>query len=237
MNFKKIITFIPVFLFLMTAFGQAKKPNTLTKKEKKQGWILLFDGITSNGWTKSNGQAFPEKGWEIKDGILKLAENAKAGDIVTVDEYSDFDFSLDFRLSPTCNSGIKYFYYNYPKGGSLGMEFQLLDDKLSDDNKKANHLCGSLYDIIPSDETVKKMNKIGEWNNARIVSKGKHVEHWLNGIKVVEYDRGSEAYLAGVALSKYKTEPVFGTIEKGRILLQDHNHEISFRNIKIRKLQ
>jgi hypothetical protein len=221
---------------MLGVFGQTGKNNQLSKKEKKQGWVLLFDGITSKGWTKSNGQPFAEKGWEIKDGILKLADNAKAGDIVTIDEYSDFDFSVDFLMLATCNSGIKYFYYNYPKGGSLGMEFQLLDDKLSDDNKKANHLCGSLYDIFPSDETVKKMNKSGEWNTARIVSKGKHEEHWLNGIKVVEFDRGRDTYLAGVEKSKYKTEPVFGMIEKGKILLQDHNHEISFRNIKIRKL-
>lgn len=236
MNLKKTILIITSLLLVVSGFAKEPRPNTLTKKEKNQGWILLFDGKTSNGWLNSNGQPFPEKGWEIKDGILKLYENAKAGDIVTVDEYSDFDFSVDFRMSSTCNSGIKYFYCNYLTGGSLGMEYQLLDDVLSDDNKKANHLCGSLYDIFPSNETLKKMNKIGEWNIARIVSNGKHVEHWLNGIKVVEFDRGSEAYLAAVAKSKYKTEPVFGTVEKGRILLQDHNHEISFRNIKIRKL-
>ena len=236
MNFKKIVTFIPVFLFLMTAFGQAKKPNILTKKEKKQGWVLLFDGETSNGWTKSNGQPFPEKGWEIKDGILTVLEGQKGGDIVTVDEYSDFDFSVDFRMSPTCNSGIKYFFTNYPKGGNLGMEYQLLDDVGASDNKLANHLCGSLYDIFPPNETIKKVNILGEWNTARIVCKGQHVEHWLNGIKILEFDRGSEAYLAAVAKSKYKTEPVFGMVEKGRILLQEHQHETSFRNIKLRKL-
>lgn len=236
MNFKKTVTLIPLFLLLITAFGQAKKSNTLTKKEKKQGWVLLFDGKTSNGWTKSNGQAFPEKGWEVKDGILTVLEGQKGGDIVTVGEFSDFDFSVDFRMGPTCNSGVKYFFTNYTTGGNLGMEYQLLDDVGASDNKLANHLCGSLYDIFPPNEAIKKVNKLGEWNTARIICKGQHVEHWLNGIKILEFDRGSEAYLAAVAKSKYQTEPVFGMVEKGRILLQEHQHETSFRNIKIRKL-
>jgi hypothetical protein len=236
MNLKKIILIISSFLLVVSGFAKEPKNNTLTKKEKKQGWVLLFDGKTFNGWTKSNGQPFPEKGWEIKEGILTVLEGQKGGDIVTVDEYSDFDFSCDFRMWPTCNSGIKYFFTNYTKGGNLGMEYQLLDDVGASDNKLANHLCGSLYDIFPPNENIKKVNKLGEWNTARIVCKGKHVEHWLNDIKVLEFDRGSEAYLAAVAKSKYKTEPVFGMVEKGRILLQEHQHETSFRNIKIRKL-
>jgi hypothetical protein len=161
---------------------------------------------------------------------------AKGGDIVTVDEYADFELSVDFLLTPACNSGIKYFYYNYPKGGGLGMEFQVMDDRGASDNKLANHLCGSLYDIFPPDESIKQVNALGKWNTADIICKGKHVEHWLNGKKILEFERGSEAYLAAVAKSKYKTEPVFGTVEKGRILLQEHGHEVSFRNIKIRKL-
>ena len=233
---KKISLILPICFLAVAAFGQTGKINQLTKAEKNQGWVLLFDGKTSTGWMKSNGQPFPQKGWEISNGILTVKEGQKGGDIVTTDEYSDFDFSVDFLIGKTCNTGIKYFYYNYPKGGALGMEYQLLDDVAASDNKLANHLCGSLYDIFPPDETIKKMNPIGEWNTARIVSKGKHVEHWLNGIKVLEFDRGSEKYLAAVAKSKYKSEPVFGMIEKGRILLQEHEHEASFRNIKIRKL-
>jgi hypothetical protein len=232
--FKILIASILAFNCLGGAFGQEQ--NQLTKKEKKQGWVLLFDGKTSSNWMKANGQPFPEKGWEIKDGVLTVLEGQKGGDIVTVDEYADFELTVDFRMGATCNSGIKYFFTNYSKGGNLGMEFQLLDDVGASDNKLANHLCGSLYDIFPPNEAVKKMNKPGEWNTARIVCKGKHVEHWLNGIKVLEFDRGSEAYLAAVAKSKYKTEPVFGMVEKGHILLQEHQHETSFRNIKIRKL-
>lgn len=225
-----------ICILTLTSYGQTQHANQLTKKEKKQGWVLLFDGTTTKGWTKANGQPFPDKGWQIANGCLTVLENQKGGDIVTVDEYADFDLSVDFLISKTANSGIKYFFTNYPKGGGLGMEYQVMDDVGASDNKLANHLCGSLYDIFAPDESVKKLNELGKWNTARIVSKAKHVEHWLNGVKVLEFDRGSGAYLAAVAKSKYKTEPVFGMVEKGRILLQEHGHEVSFRNIKIRKL-
>jgi hypothetical protein len=233
-NVQKIVL---LFSFLLLANIGFSQENTLSKKEKKQGWILLFDGTTSNGWTKANGQPFPEKGWEISNGNLTVLENQKGGDIVTVDEYADFELSVDFLLTKTANSGIKYFFTNYPTGGNLGMEYQVMDDDSASDNKLANHLCGSLYDIFPPNETVKKTNAIGQWNTAKIVSKGKHVEHWLNGIKILEFERGNEAYLAAVAKSKYKTSPVFGMVERGRILLQEHGHEVSFRNIKIRTLK
>ena len=210
--------------------------NKLTKKEKKEGWVLLFDGSTATGWMKSNGKPFPDKGWKIADGNLTLDTTEKGGDIVTTEEYSDFDLLVDFKIDPTCNSGIKYFFTSYPKGGGLGMEYQVLDDQGAKDNKIASHTCGSLYDIFPADETKKKTKPIGEWNTARIVSKGHHVEHWLNGVLILAFDRGSEAYLAAVEKSKYKTEPVFGMVEKGRILLQDHLSPVSFRNIKLRKL-
>ena len=209
--------------------------NTLTQKEKKDGWMLLFDGRTPAGWMKADGKPFPEKGWIIGDGSITLDTTAKGGDIITADEYSGFELSVDFKIGPACNSGIKYFYTDYSKGGGLGMEYQVMDDKGASDNKLANHLCGSLYDIFPPDETKKKVNALGEWNTVRIVSKGRHVEHWLNGIKILEFERGGTAYLAAVEKSKYKTDPVFGTVEKGRILLQDHGHTVSFRNIKLRK--
>ncbi len=229
----KTAFFLLVFHLAIDTHSQQ---NILTEKEKKEGWILLFDGRTSTGWMKSNGKPFPEKGWTISDGTITLDTTAKGGDIVTADEYSDFDLSVDFKIGPTCNSGIKYFYTDYPKGGGLGMEYQVMDDIGASDNKLANHLCGSLYDIFPPDEMKKKVKPLGEWNTVRIVSKGKHVEHWLNGIKILQFERGDAAYLAAVEGSKYKTEPLFGTVEKGHILLQDHGHTVSFRNIKIRKL-
>ncbi len=231
----------PVVLLLFcscvnTVLAQQNKINTLSKKEEKKGWVLLFDGTTSAGWMKANGQPFPEKGWQISNGCLTVVEDMKGGDIVTVEEYADFELSVDFLLTKTANSGIKYLFTNYPTGSNLGMEYQVMDDDSASDNKLANHLCGSLYDIFPPDEIIKQTNAIGQWNTAKILSKGKHVEHWLNGIKILEFERGSEAYLAAVAKSKYKTSPVFGIVERGRILLQEHGHEVSFRNIKIRKL-
>ena len=236
--FKKIGLSVSLCLLTLMSSAQAQtaQQNTLTKKEKKRGWVLLFDGTSAKGWTKTNGQPFPDKGWQIAEGCLTVLENQKGGDIVTVDEFSDFELSVDFLIGKTGNSGIKYFFNNYPKGGNLGMEYQVMDDAGASDNKLANHLCGALYDIFPPDEAVKKVHELGTWNTARIVCKGKHVEHWLNGKKILSFERGSDAYLAAVAKSKYKTDPVFGMVEKGKILLQEHGHEVSFRNIKIRKL-
>lgn len=233
-GFKWVIALLAITI--TQGYSQGNKMNQLSKKEKKQGWVLLFDGSTSNGWTKSSGQPFPTQGWQINDGVLTLKANARAGDIVTTEEFSDFELTVDFKMDSGCNSGIKYFYTRYPTGGNLGLEFQLLDDAGASDNKIPNHTCGALYNIFVPDNSVKKMMPLSSWNTARIVSKGKLVEHWLNGIKVVSFERGSEAYLAAVAKSKYKSDPVFGMVEKGRILLQDHNSEVSFRNIKLRKL-
>jgi hypothetical protein len=225
-----------ILLMCLLAYASfAQGDNQLSKKEKKQGWRLLFDGKSSNGWMKSNGEPFPAKGWEISNGTLTVVENEKGGDIVTAEEYSDFDLSVYFLLNKTANSGIKYFFTTYAKGGALGMEYQLLDDVDAEDNKQANHLCGSLYDIFPPNASNVKMPALGQWNTARIVCKGKYVEHWLNGKKILEFERGSKEYLAAVANSKYKTDPVFGMVEKGRILLQEHGHQVSFKNIKIRK--
>ncbi len=233
---KKSGLLLLICLLGLKSFAQSRSNNQLSKKEFKNGWVLLFDGVSSTGWMRSNGQPFPAKGWEIGNGSLTIVENGKGGDIVTENEYDDFELVVDFQMTKTANSGIKYFFTNYNKGGALGMEYQVIDDVGADDNKKNNHLCGSLYDIFSAEGKKKKMNPIGEWNTARIVSKGTHVAHWLNGKKILEFERGSEKYLAAVATSKYKTEPVFGMVQKGRILLQEHGHKVSFKNIKIRKL-
>lgn len=208
----------------------------LSSKEKKAGWILLFDGKTTNGWTTSAGKPVPS-GWEVKDGCITTVKDGKGGDIVTVNEYKDFEFSADYNISPGCNSGIKYFYTKYEKGGNLGMEYQILDDKLAEDNKKENHLCGSFYDVLPPNAAKKRVNEPGQWNTIHVVAKGENVEHWLNGKKILEFTRGSKIYTDAVAASKFsKTEPAFGMVEKGRILLQEHGGVVSFRNIKIKSL-
>jgi hypothetical protein len=231
---KSIILSLLFVVAAQLSFGQ--KENLLTKKEIKEGWALLFNGTNTEGWTTSGGKPVPA-GWIVKDGCITAVKGGKGGDIVTVNEYKDFIFSVDFNIEPGCNSGIKYFYTKYPTGGNLGMEYQIIDDQLGEDNKKDNHLVGSFYDVLAPTVAKKKVFAPGQWNNIRIVSKGQNVEHWLNGKKVLEFTRGSKPYSEAVAKSKFsKTEPAFGMVEKGRILLQEHGGQVSFRNIKIKTL-
>lgn len=207
--------------------------NTLTAKEKKQGWVLLFDGTSTNGFTTPGGKPVPA-GWEVKEGTLTAIKGGKGGDIITTGQYGDFELSVDYNIEPGCNSGIKYFYTKYEKGGNLGMEYQILDDALAEDNKLANHLVGSFYDVMPPAVSGKKVNPPGQWNTIRIVSKKGKVEHWLNGKKILSFTRGDAAFTAAVAKSKFsKAVPAFGTVEQGHILLQEHGGQVSFRNIKI----
>lgn len=225
----------------MTGTGE----NTLTDKEKKDGWILLFDGKTMNGWRGAYRDSLPEKGWTVRDGTLMVQasggdEAAFGGDIVTLDEYSNFELTLDFKLTEGANSGIKYFVTEQlPKtpGSAIGLEYQLLDDARHPDAMKGingNRTLASLYDLIPAKD--KPVKPIGEWNRARILVQGVHVEHWLNGTMVLAYDRGGKEFLAHKAESKFKDRAGFGESPKGRILLQDHGNQVSFRNIKIRRL-
>jgi len=226
--------------------------NTLSDAEKAAGWKLLWDGKTSDGWRSAKAETFPAKGWEIKDGVLTVhasggAESAAAGDIITKERFSEFELMVDFRITPGANSGIKYFVQpnldpvtgtgaKAATGSAIGLEFQILDDVRHPDAKlgrDGNRTIGSLYDLITAAPS-KKPNQIGEWNTARVVVKGNRVEHWLNGAKVVEYERGSAAFREIVAGSKYKKIPGFGEWADGHILLQDHGDRVSFRNIKIR---
>jgi len=220
-------------------------PNTLTKEEKEAGWSLLWDGKTNKGWRGASKENFPEKGWGMKDGILSVfesdgGESTNGGDIVTINKYSNFELTLDFKLTKGANSGVKYFVIdglNRGVGSAIGLEYQLLDDAEHPDANNGvggNRTLASLYDLIPSDKSVKP-KKPGQWNKARVLVKGSHVEHWLNGTKVVEYERGSQIYRALVQKSKYAKYPDFGEAEEGHILLQDHGNDVSFRNIKIRE--
>lgn len=244
-------TFILGLLALsLIAAEKPQAPNTLTAQEKKDGWKLLFDGKTTNGWRGAYKDKFPEKGWSVTDGLLTIqqsdgSESQSFGDIVTDGEYSDFDLMFDFKLTEGANSGVKYYVVEEspkPKGSAFGLEFQVLDDDKHPDAKmgrNGNRTVGSLYDLIPA--SGKKANPIGEWNTGRVVSKGKHVEHWLNGKKVVEYERGSEQFRELVAMSKYKAPEYnahgrFGEAAKGHILLQDHGNRVFYRNMKIKAL-
>ncbi len=220
--------------------------NTLTEQDLKAGWKLLFDGQNTGGWRKAYGDSFPAEGWVVKDGLLIVlasdgAESQHGGDIVTKEEYGDFELELDFRLTKGANSGIKYFVTeaeaNNP-GSAIGLEYQLLDDENHPDAKLGNHegsrTLASLYDLIKAEN--KLVFPPGQWNRARIVSRGDHVEHWLNGIKVLEYERKTPAFRKLVEESKYKIWTGFGEAGSGHILLQDHGNEVAFKNIKIRAL-
>ena len=222
--------------------------NNLFGKEAEEGWKMLWDGKTTQGWKGAKLDGFPESGWEIKDGVLSVlasggGESTAGGDIVTTNLYSDFELKLDFKITEVANSGIKYYVdteINKGAGSSIGLEFQILDDERHPDAKLGNHkgsrTVGSLYDLIQAD-TTKVVHPIGQWNQARIVSKNNHVEHWLNGRKVLAYKRKSPEYLQLVKESKYKKWPNFGEADSGRLLLQDHGDFVSFRNIKIRSLK
>ena len=229
--------------------------NTLTEAEQAAGWQLLWDGKTSAGWRSAKSDKFPAHGWSMKDGVLTVHDNkgeesAGGGDIITTKRYSDFELLADFKLTPGANSGIKIFVQpnlsaidkvtGKPTGvgSAIGTEFQILDDVLHEDAKKGrdgNRTIGSLYDLIPAPAS-KVVAPMGEWNHARILAQGKHVEFWLNGQKTLEFERGSAAFRQLVAESKYKNIPQFGEWADGHILLQEHGDKVSFCNVKIREL-
>jgi hypothetical protein len=223
-------------------------PNSLTDYERKSGWRLLFDGTTSKGWVGAYQKSFPDHGWQIDTGVLTVLAgkgemSTNGGDIVTAGLYKAFDLSFEFRLTAGANSGVKYFVTlkeEHTGNAGIGLEYQLLDDSLHPDAKlgrNGDRTLSSLYDLIPANRQRRFLRPIGEWNTGRIiVYPDNHVEHYLNGVKVLEYERGSAEFRSLVAISKYKIYPNFGEAGEGHILLQDHGNEVNFRSIKIREL-
>lgn len=207
--------------------------NELTAQEKKDGWKLLFDGKTTHGWHSFGRTTFPEKGWVVQEGILQLIGGSKAGDILSDETFSEFDLTWDWKIEKEGNNGVKYFVLE-DRPRAIGHEYQMLDD-VGGHDPGPKHSTASFYDVLPPDPQ-KPLNPPGQWNSSRVLVKGNHVEHWLNGKKVLEYELGSPEVLAAVQQSKFKSVPGFGTRVKGHILLTYHNDPASFRNIKIRDL-
>lgn len=217
-------------------------PNQVSETEKNQGFELLFDGETTQGWKSANSGQFPEKGWVVENGALAiLGEDQVAkrpGDIVTKEKFKAFDLQFEFQITKGANSGVKYQMGN--NGPGIGLEYQILDDENHPDAEQGaagNRKMASLYDLIPSETQKRFVKPVGEWNRGRIVlNPDRRVEHWLNGLKVVEYTIDSNIFHALVARSKYADFKNFGLVEETPILLQDHQNHVLFRSIKIRKL-
>ncbi|HCY41154.1 MAG TPA: DUF1080 domain-containing protein [Prolixibacteraceae bacterium] len=213
-------------------------PNTLCQAEKTQGWKMLFDGTTTTGWKAAGQDKFPSEGWKVEEGTMMAVAKVKGTDIVSEEKFSAFEFQFEFNFAEGANSGVKYFTGN--GGPSIGLEYQVLDDKKHPDAKMGvvgNRTMASLYDLIPADKQDRFIKPAGQWNIGRIVVyPDNRIEHWLNGMKVVEYVRGSSIYKALVARSKYAEFKDFGMVKEAPIMLQYHQDQVQFRSLKIRKL-
>jgi hypothetical protein len=231
----KKILFITLGLATLSFSLSAQTKNTLSIQERHLGYSLLFNGKNTNGWHIYNGK--DAGAWRVSGGILHL-DTAAAGqaDLITNKEYTNFELKLDWKIAAGGNSGI---IFSVHEDTSLaytfltGMEMQILDDKLAEDNKQPNHLAGSLYDMIAPLHPAKPA---GEWNSVIIIKLNGHLTFWLNGQKVVDVQMGSKEWDAFIQKSKFRKWKDFATYPKGHIALQDHGAEVSFHNIRLREL-
>jgi sugar phosphate isomerase/epimerase len=234
-NFFKNYIFLAVFILPNSFVAFAQTPNTLTEKEKQEGWQLLFDGETFSGLKRLTGS-----GWSIEDGELKAQtkdeEEHQQKDIITEGLFQDFELTFEFKIFNMTNSGVKYVVtndYSGREGEYLGLEYQILDNvNFKYPERGELRSLASLYDLIPADK--KKPVPLDEWNTARIIVDGTYIEHWLNGEKTVEYDRNSERFRSLVQVSKYKELKNFGQAKEGHILFQNEGSPVAFRSIKIK---
>ena len=210
----------------------------LSKEEQSQGWMPLFDGRTLLGWHPYQNKN--PHNWTAENGVLHCSgsgDNTSAThvDLVTNDTFENFELALDWKLTPKGNSGIMYLVTeDAPHAYESGPEYQLLDDAAYAENLEDWQKTGANYAMNPA--PAAKPNPVGEWNHTRILVNNGHVEHWLNGDKIVAYELGSEAWNMAKAAGKWKDTPGYGRAKSGRIALQDHGTEAWFRNIRIRRL-
>ncbi|MFC1574827.1 DUF1080 domain-containing protein [Gemmatimonadota bacterium] len=228
-------------------------PNTLTPDEEAQGWMLLFDGESFAGWRGLGREVIPRGHWVIEDGMIRKVASGEVptapdgqplegGDIMTEEAWEDFELVLEWRVAPGANSGIKYNVSEAmstslpPIHAALGFEYQILDDDLHPDALNGpNRTAGALYDLVPPGAD-RALLPVGSFNEARIVFRGPHGEHWLNGVKVLEFDLDSEAFDSAFAASKYLPIEGFVAKRRGHIILQDHGDDVWFRSIKLREI-
>ena len=224
-----------IFCALLATFSvPAAELNQLTAEEKAAGWKLLFNGKDLSGWRQYGKQTPPGDGWKVQDGVLKKLAKMRGGDIIHTNKFDDYELSWEWRLEPKANNGLKYLVTEQRTSGP-GHEYQMFDD-LGGANLSPKHQTASFYDVLPPAES-KPLKKAGEWNSSRVLIKGNHVEHWLNGAKVIEYELGSEQVKAAVAQSKFKNASGFGEKIQGYLMLTDHGDEAWFRNIMVRELK
>lgn len=220
------------FIFLLLSCSLGKNHNAK--------WQELVNGTTEN-WRSLNSVDFPKEGWIIKDKNLTLLPGKKGGDLITKEQFEDFELELDYNIDKKSNTGIKYFVeLIHKKNGfsAMGHEFQIIDDINYPTEKTHNDpklLTGSLY-LLYAANKQKILHPAGKWNHIRIVSKNGIVEHWLNGKRIVQYDRKSKEYFDLISETKYKGTPGFAKVQKGHILIQDYGDGAMFKNIRIRKL-
>lgn len=245
---KRLLQYVIAATLVLVARGAQLATNSLTEAEKRDGWQLLFNGNDFTGWHSYSG-VIPPGSWTIAGGCIKsIKRNGRPGgaDLLTDQKFSDFEFSFEWKIAAGGNSGVKYFVIdrrNAPgailHGGddgrsAVGFEYQLLDDDRHPDAKNGPlRQAGALYSLLPP-TAEKKLNPVGQFNQSRIVVHSNHVEHWLNGAKILQFELGSPELTRAINASKYKPVPAFGTKFPTSILLQDHGEETSFRNLKIR---
>jgi hypothetical protein len=251
---------------LVQTTSPAVGPNELTAAERATGWRLLFDGRTFTGWRGLGYDSVPRGHWVVVNGAIKKIATGNVprvadgrplngGDLMTVDTFGDFELSWEWRITPGANSGVKYNVSEElsvsqggqltpaavargaiaPNHSALGFEYQILDDDRHEDGKLPTHRAGALYDLF-APSAAKRLHPVGEWNQSTIVFRGNHGEHWLNGVKIVEFDLGTARMDSALAASKYRVIPSFADRRRGHIVLQDHGDEVYFRNIKVRPL-